>query len=318
MRKGHPVIKTGALILSMFIATHSIAQLKGDHLLGDFGLQAGSQAPPTIIGAVPLYWYNASSLMNDNGDEIADPNIKVFLVGVGGSIVTNLKILKANYGASVLMAFMSNRLEGNKINSSTSLGFSDLFVQPLQLGWHTKRADFTTGYSVYMPTGKYEFGGDDNKGMGMWTHEFSAGSTVFFDAKKTFHFSAIFFYEMHSKKNDTDVKVGDVFTIEGGLGKTFYKKISNFPIPIVFNAGAIYYLQSKATSDKIPIGNTIFTGNKDKIYSWGLEFNVLHPKLRTSLSFRWFDELSARNRFEGNTFLITAGYIIKSLSKHKE
>lgn len=302
----------------MLITVNSIAQLKGDHLLGDFGLSAGTQPPPTIIAAVPLYWYSASTLVNDDGDEITAPDINVFLAGVGGSVVTNLKILKANYGASLLIAFMSNRLEGNKVQSSTSLGFSDMYVQPLQLGWHAKRADFTFGYGLYMPTGKYEFGGDDNKGMGMWTHEFSAGSTVFFDAKKTFHFSAILFYEMHSEKKNTSVKVGDLFTVEGGLGKTFYKKISNFPIPVVFNAGAIYYLQYKATSDKIPIGNTIFTGNKDRIYAWGLEFNVLHPKIRTSLSIRWLDEMSARNRFEGNTFLITAGYILKSLSKHEK
>ena len=59
-------------------------------------------------------------------------------------------------------------------------------------------------------------------------------------------------------------------------------------------------------------------GDQDKIFAWGLEFNFLHPKIRTSLGFRWLDEFSAKNRFEGNTFLITLGYIIKSLEKKKE
>jgi hypothetical protein len=31
-----------------------------------------------------------------------------------------------------------------------------------------------------------------------------------------------------------------------------------------------------------------------------------------------WDEFSAKNRFEGNTFLITIGYIIKSLEKKEE
>ena len=114
------------------------------------------------------------------------------------------------------------------------------------------------------------------------------------------------------------MKVGDIFTAEGGLGKTFYKPIKGFPIPVVFNAGLIYYIQDKATNDEIPVGATVFTGTKDHVYAAGLEFNVLHPKIRTSIGLRWLEEFSARNRFEGNTFLITIGYIIKSLEKNEE
>jgi hypothetical protein len=302
--------------LSMLLTINSNAQLKGDHLLGDFGLNAGTQAPPTIIVALPLYWYGASVLKNSNGDIVtSNLDLKVFLVGVGGSVVTNYKILNANYGFSVLFAFMTNSVEGNRFKSTVALGFSDMYVQPLQLGWHTKQADLTVGYGLYMPTGKYEYGADDNTGMGMWTHEFSAGTTLYFDTKKTFNFSAIAFLETHSKKKDIATKVGNIISLEGGLAKTFYKPITGFPIPVIFNAGPIYYIQAKVSEDHIPVGNTFFTGSKDKIFAWGLEFNVLHPKIRTSLGFRWLDELGARNRFEGSTFLITLGYIIKSISK---
>lgn len=294
------------------------AQLKGDHLLGDFGLQAGTQAPPSVIGALPFYWYDAAKLKDDNGDVLTSSvDMHAFLVGLGGSVVTNLKILHANYGASLLFCFMSTRIEGNKIQATGSLGFSDTYAQPLQLGWHWKQVDATVGYAMYIPTGKYEYGGSGNKGLGMWGHEFSAGGTVFFDKKKTFHFSAIGFYETHSEKKDTTTKVGDIITAEGGVGKTWYKKIEGFPIPVVFNAGVIYYFQWKVTDDKIAVGSNSFTGNKDRIYSWGLEFNVLQPKWRSSMSIRWLDEAGARNRFEGNTFLITYGFIIKSLGKKK-
>jgi hypothetical protein len=314
---------SGTLIITLLIVTmtglNSSAQLKGDHLLGDYGLSAGTQAPPTIIGALPFYGYNASRLKNSDGDLVStNLDIHAFLMGVGGSVVTNLKILKANYGFSVLVAFMSNRLEGNKVQSSTPLGFSDMYVQPVQLGWHAKRADFTAGYGIYMPTGKYEYGGTGNTGMGMWTHEFSAGSTVYFDEKKTFHFSTIGFFETHSTKKDVETKVGNIISVEGGLGKTFYKPIPKFPIPVIFNAGVIYYMQFKVSDDNIPVGNMVFTGKRDEIYAWGLEFNVLHPKIRTSLGLRWLDEFSAKNRFEGNTFFITLGYIIKTLSKKEE
>jgi hypothetical protein len=74
-------------------------------------------------------------------------------------------------------------------------------------------------------------------------------------------------------------------------------------------------MQFKIGDDKIPVGNITFSGTKDYIYAWGLEFNVLHPKIRTSLGLCWLDEFSAKNRFQGNTFFITIGYIIKSLEK---
>jgi hypothetical protein len=319
MKKKYLYVEIIAFFFPMLMAMQSYAQLKGDHLLGDFGLGAGTQAPPTVIGALPLYWYGASYLKNSDGDVAVDNlNIDAFLLGVGGSVVTNAKILNANYGFSLLFAFMSNRLEGNKINSTTDLAFSDMYIQPLQLGWHAKKADYTVGYGIYLPTGKFEFGGNNNTGMGMWTHEFSAGTTLFFDQQKTFHFATIGFFETHSDKKETNVRVGNIISLEGGIGKTFYKPIAGFPIPIVFNAGPVYYMQFKVSGDKIPIGNNIFTGDKDQIYSWGLEFNVLHPKIRTSLGFRWLDEFGAKNRFEGNTFLITVGYIIKSLSREEE
>jgi hypothetical protein len=43
-----------------------------------------------------------------------------------------------------------------------------------------------------------------------------------------------------------------------------------------------------------------------------------HCVYTTSLGLRWLDEFNAKNRFEGNTFFITLGYIVKSLEKKKE
>jgi len=97
--------------MAVFFMLNTDAQLKGDHLLGDVGLNAGTQAPPTINAALPFYWYDASRLNNSNGDVVTtNLDINAFLVGIGGSVVTNFKILNANYGATVLFAFMSNRL----------------------------------------------------------------------------------------------------------------------------------------------------------------------------------------------------------------
>ena len=290
------------------------AQMKGDHLLGDYGLAAGTQPVPSVVVALPIYGYNASRLVNDDGDAIdKSPDVNAFLLGLGASVVTKFKILGANYGASLLICFTSNKIEGNTIQSSSSFAFSDMYIQPLQLGWHFKQFDVTIGYGLYMPTGRYEPGGDNNSGMGMWTNEFSVGGTWYMDKRKSFNISTIVFYETHSDKKDTDLRVGDVITLEGGLAKTFEIPRKGTSIPMEISVGPVYYAQFKVGDDYIPLGNQVFTGNKDLIYGLGLEGNILFPKTFTSLSFRWLGELGARNRFEGNTVLITIGQVIKVL-----
>lgn len=297
----------------------SYAQLKGDHFLGDAGLQSGTQPPPSISVIVPVYWYTASDFRNSSGNSAkVSPDIDMFVTGAGGSVVTPWKILGANYGATVLFAFASNKLDGNLVYSKSSLALSDTYVQPVQLGWHFKQVDVTAGYALYLPTGKYELGGDDNSGLGQWCNEFSAGATVFFDKKKTISFASLLSYGLYSKKKDTNLKTGDQLSIEGGLGKTFYHPVKAYPIPMIFNVGIDYYMQFKTTNDQIPVtDNLIFYGSGDHIYSLGLEGSVLFPKMHTEINFKWLREFSAVNRYEGNTFFLTLVPYLKFLQGKK-
>jgi hypothetical protein len=91
-------------------------------------------------------------------------------------------------------------------------------------GWHLKRADITAGYNLYIPTGRFSQGGTDNTGLGIWGNEFTIGGTVYLDQKKTWTAAANFGLEFHSDKSGTNINVGDLGTVEGGLGKTFYKR----------------------------------------------------------------------------------------------
>ncbi len=305
------------VIIAVLLAiggSKSYAQLKGVHLLGDNGLNAGTQPAPSVVVAVPLYWYDTKDLYNGSGDKVStSPNVTTFLTGIGGSLVTPWKILNANYGASLLVSLVKNNIEGSKINENGSIAFSDIYVQPIQLGWHTKKADFTAGYALYIPSGKFSAGADDNSGLGMWGHEFSAGTTFYFDKAKTFNLSTTAYYELHSKKRGTDDKVGNILTLEGGLNKSFMKPLSNSAL--IFNVGAIYYMQFKMTNDDIWYSGQLIDQPKDHIYAAGLEANVFWTKSMTSLSFRWLDEFSAKNRYEGNTFFVTLSQVIKTLGK---
>lgn len=197
------------------------------------------------------------------------------------------------------------------VNSNGSIAFTDMYAQPVQLGWHTKIADVTFGYGLYIPTGKYTLGDDSNTGLGMWTNELSVGGTLFFDKAKSFNFSTIAFYAMNSDKKGTSIKTGDIVTLEGGFNKAFYKKLSSTPIPMIFNVGVVYYMQFKVTEDKVPTDQQVFYGNKDHIYGAGVEANVFYPKTKTALLFRWLGEFGAKNRFRGNTYFITLSQVIK-------
>lgn len=290
------------------------AQLKGGHLFGGAGLKSGTQAPENTITALAVgYLYTANALNNDAGDKVASPDFNMFIAAPGFNWVSDFKILGATYGAAALFPFASNRIEGNSIDSKSDFAYSDTYIQPVQLGWARKKADFLFGYQLYIPTGKYEYGGSGNSGLGMWINEFTAGTTVYLDPKKEWHIASNFSYEIHGKKKDTDVKTGDILNVEGGFGKTFYMLNSEKTAPkSIINAGLIYYMQYKMTSDEIPVGSFVFTGDKDRVIALGLEGNFLHLASKTSVGFRWFGEAHAINRFKGNTFFLTLAHIFST------
>ncbi|OXA69625.1 hypothetical protein B0A67_19255 [Flavobacterium aquidurense] len=312
-------IKSGYIVLLLFVCFFSHAQLKGGHILGAMGLQSGTQTPENTLSVyVPGYFYTASSLRNADGDKsIANPDLTMSITGAGASYVSDFKILGANYGATILLAFAANTIQGNSVDTRNSLAFTDTYIQPLQLGWHNKRADFVFSYQMYLPTGKFDVGASDNSGLGMFMNEFSAGTTLFFNDKKTFHFSALFSYEINRKKKDTDIKTGDILSVEGGLGKTFYVMDGTNPVPkSIINAGLIYYLQYKVTNDKIPVPviGTIET-DKDRIGGIGAEVNYFHIGCSTSAGLRWIAEVNAINRFQGNTFFLTLAHVFSFKKK---
>lgn len=302
----------------MLISFYSNAQLKGGHILGAMGLQSGTQAPEKTLSVyIPGYIYTASSLRNADGDKVGNPDLTMFLTGIGANYVSDFKILGANYGATILVAGASNTIQGSYVDSKSDFAFTDMYIQPVQLGWHNKRADFVFSYQMYVPTGKYELGGSNNSGLGMFMNEFSAGTTLFFNDKKTFHFSALASYEINGKKKDTDIKTGDILSIEGGLGKTFYCMNAEKTAPKgILNAGLIYYLQYKVSDDKIPVGSIlVIEPDKDRVGGLGAEVNYLHIGSMTSAGFRWIGEVSAVNRFQGNTFFITLAHVFNFKKK---
>ncbi len=158
----------GLGILLGIPAQPGLAQLNGFNIKGDMGSKAGTQAPQGVVVGAPLYWYDTSRINNTSGEQVnRGGSLDMFIGGPLFSWVTGKKILGANYAFTAVLPLANTALEAPIFGANPSPGLSDMYLQPLSLGWHFGRADVTAGYGIYMPTGRYAAGASDNTGLGI-------------------------------------------------------------------------------------------------------------------------------------------------------
>jgi len=292
----------------------SQAQYKGDDIPGFLGLQAGTQAPPGLYLANVVWVYPTSTIKDNSGNAIHLPGsltstAEIVLVNV----VTNYKLFGANIGASAGFPFIKNRIQLDSLDVNTGFAYTDMFLGA-SLGWHLKRADITAGYNLYIPTGRFSQGGNDNTGLGQLGNEFTIGTTVYLDPKRLWRAAGNFGLEFHTDKSGTNINVGDLGTIQGGVGRTFYKKVSG-PVPMIMNVGVAGYAQFKVTGDSGSDIPPALRGFEDRVFALGPEFNIYIPKPRLTFLVRYEPEFAARVRTQGQTVVFTIGWVVKSFEK---
>jgi hypothetical protein len=180
------------------------------------------------------------------------------------------------------------------------LGFGDLYFQPINLGWHMDMFDYVAGLGLFFPTGRYEDGADDNVGLGMWSFEFFGGTTAFLDGAKTWHASILASYETHTSKKDSDIDVGDLLTLEGGIGKSFMDG--------ALSVGGAYFVQWKITGDDFDIPEINDIAAKHFIFGAGPELNVpvfAMEKVAGLVGARYFWDFGVTSNTDGQTLLVT-------------
>jgi hypothetical protein len=317
---GTLALLVGGILAIILMANPASAQLLGANTLGDYGLQSGSQPPPGFWLAGVYFRYDGEKLIDRDGNEFLPEypgELDVNGISLAGWYVTNKKIFGGLYGFQIAPAFADNSLESPilGLTNKTSMGFGDLYVQPINLGWHNPRSDVIAGLGVTMPTGRYSPDADDNLGSGMWTFELFAGTTLYFDEAQSWHFAAAGFFETHTEKKDTDQKVGNILTVEGGLGKAL--------LGGGLNLGVSYYAQWKLSQDRLgqDIDDALAvaglpTPAKHRGYGIGPEVIVAfanETKLIGTLSLRYFWETGVRTNVQGRTFMATATFPLPSM-----
>ena len=310
-RLGVSIWMAAGVVIATPLATAAHAQLLTQHIKGTTGLKAGSQPPPhTYIVGPLIYVYNTDDVRNRNGDRLPiDASITSGAYGMGILWVTPKKIFGANYGVEVLFPVgANNRIQGTEIDANPGAGLTDSVIAPVQLGWHFKRADAIAGYSIFVPTGRYEDGASDNTGFGMWGHELSAGTTVYLNEARSYHAATVVSFDFQSKKEDSETRVGNAMNLEGGIGADFLKGgLSN---------GLVYYSSFKLSEDRIegfPVNLPIA---KSKVFALGPEVQLALARkgmLYGSLKVNYQWELYARTATKGSELTILATFLMPPL-----
>jgi hypothetical protein len=310
------------LAMAVLLPAPSAAQLSGSHTPGDYGVQSGSQPAPGMYASLFYLRYATDTIKDADGNTVrlsqgARSSLAVSAVAPLAWYVSKAKVFGANYGVMAVLPFANASLEAPAFALSETAGtsVSDLLLRPLDLGWHTARADVAAGLQIYVPTGKYEPGGSGNIGKGMWTYEPFVGTTVYFDQARTLSLAATAYWEIHSDKKDTNVKVGQILTLQGGLGKSF--------LGGGLIVGAAYYGQWKLTEDRLaefdlpgrdPIDLTI--PGKHQVFGFGPDVTLpvaSQTKLFALVNIRYLWESGAKLKTEGQTLVVTATFPVPSV-----
>jgi hypothetical protein len=231
-------IRSLAIVVAL-LCTSAYGQYVGYPVPGLGGLKAGSQPDPGIYVTIPLFYDAMFSGIGDaQGNTIAkNLGVDLYIFGTPAlGVTTNLKIFGANYGFSALALVLQGVISLARPNFSrdSAWGFGDMYVQPIILGWHLNHADITTAYGFWAPTG-------GNHGLHQWQNEGSLGATFYLDKNKKWNLSTMGFFDVPLTKDNTDIKVGKLLSLQGGLGWSFLKGAGN--------VGAAYFAQWKLTHD---------------------------------------------------------------------
>jgi hypothetical protein len=301
----------GCLLACALGVVPAHAQLNTQHIKGTTGLKSGSQPPPHVYFIAPLlYVYKTDTVKDRNGDRLPlDASITTQAYAGGVMWVSTKKILGGFYGVQVLFPVgMNNRIQGTEIDANPGAGLSDSVIAPLSLGWHFKRADAIAGYSIFVPTGRYTDGADNNTGLGMWGHELSVGTTVYLNEAKQYHVATLATFDFQSKKEDSETKVGNAMNLEGGVGADFLKG--------GLTVGLDYYASFKLSQDKIEDFPSILIRGKNKTFGIGPEVQLALAKKGVlygflKVNYQW--ETYARTTTQGSELTILATFLVKPL-----
>ena len=292
------VLVSGPLLSSSLLH----AQQLGHYIGGFTGLENGSSPPPGFYGAAFGLVEPVDSIKGPNGNTVLKPDINVGGAIAAYSITTTKKFLGADYGLAFMVPVLNTRFTSDQFNASAeAAGVSDILFQPINLGWHKTKADYTVNYAFYAPTGDFDPNSPLNPGLGYWEHQIEAGLTYNIDKKKLWNTSGLTTWEINQSKLGADLKVGPVFTGEYSFGRRFFK--------YQMNAGAVGYYSQKLSPDTGSSINPLFKNYLDRAFAAGAEWKFTDIKHKLAYDVRYEQQFGVELRTSGQVLVFSITYL---------
>jgi len=317
----------------------------GDYPLGTVGILGAEQAPEGVYYSNVFSYYHASGDgFAETGPLKCGPLDRVCLslnLGGNGSLdayidqnifgwTTPLKILGANYGFFVDVPFAiinasgagafepvlsfnrgSFTLPSTQTSGATTKGsIADIYLEPVNLGWHFKQLDAIVSSGVVMPSGPYNSNARVNVGYGHWTGMFGLGGIVYFDAERTWSLSIYSHYELYGEQMGRKYTLGDAVPFEWGAGKSLNLRND---ILKQLTVGAVGYAQWQVTDNEISLNPTTAIGKAalNKLENVSAHVYSAGPSITALTKFglftlRYYEEFGAHATPSGRQLTFTA------------
>ena len=187
------------------------------------------------------------------------------------------KILGANYGLNLIVPFAIVDASGSaslqpvlslpgrttelpsavNAGGSTKGSIGDIYVEPLNLGWHFKQFDAMLSSGLFAPSGPYNADAKLNVGFGHWTGVFGLGGVAYADVENTWSLSIYSHYLLYASQIGRNYTLSNVVPFEWGAAKTINL---NGDIIKQVTIGAIGYAQWQVTNNSIGASPTTKPG----------------------------------------------------------
>jgi hypothetical protein len=280
----------GGVVTTAWPATAQQPQL-GNKVLAGVGIDAGTQPTPGLYIVDRFISYSAHQARDRNGDALPLEGLDIAASGnaFGVAFTTHPRNWPyLNFVATFPLAHISLSIDDPRVSLDRS-GLGDIFVQPLKVGWRSKRSDAVAGYAFNAPTGKFEpkVGG---VGQGHWTHQFSAGGAAYADTSRTSRASMLATFEVNGRKRTVDIRRGNMLQLQGGAG------VKPTAMLMLGVAGYALWQVSDDSGADLP---TALRGLRTRVYGLGPEVDLTIPTLRMRVNVRVEWEFGVRSRTDG-------------------
>lgn len=297
-----------SLICLLLWTTAAVAGPTGNHFTnGGEGIEVATVGPPGFYYRLYNFFYHTDTLIGANGKKLP-ANMDVFVYAqVHRPIwVTKIKILGGDWMPNVVLPLVYTDFKAGGL-SDRRVSLGDCVVEPVAISWHGEQWDAVIGLMAWIPVGYYDSGRPGGAGKGYWTGQFDAGGTIYPDKTKTWSFSWLGRYETHAKQRGHDVRYGDDFHFEWGIGKALPHSVEVGAFR-GFKLGVVGYAQFQVTDDR---GNDVTWGKThDRVFAVGPEIRFVIPDWKTLVELRTNFEFGAVDRTEGimTSFNITRAF----------